>query len=76
MAGRKTVLRVCASCEWIFKGGDFAVSCPKCSFGSYGAKSVFGKKCYRYAKTQQPWIDKKVTECTIKLIKEVENEIS
>lgn len=45
-------LRCCASCEWIFNVG---VTCPRCGFGSYGAYYVYGKACYRYAKTQVPW---------------------
>ena len=50
-------LRVCASCEWIFKG---ETSCPKCGFASYGARYVYGNACYKYVMTQQPWKDKKV----------------
>lgn len=54
---REGVLRICASCEWIFKEpGD----CPKCQFGTYTAHSVYGKKAYEYAVTQQPWVDKKL----------------
>jgi len=55
--GRNAKLRVCASCEWIFKDNP---SCPKCGFGHYGAWYVYGDRCYKYAKTQQPWIDKKM----------------
>ena len=54
-------LRVCASCEWIFKGGKYT-SCPKCGFAHYGARYVYGDVCYRFAKTQQPWIDRKVAD--------------
>ena len=50
-------LRVCASCEWIFKKH---ASCPKCGFAHYGAFYVYGNICYKYAVTQQPWMDKKV----------------
>lgn len=44
-------LRVCASCEWIFKASEFS-ACPKCGFAHYGAHWAIGKKCYTYAKTQ------------------------
>ena len=70
MSTQKTAkLRVCASCEWIFKGG---IECPKCVFGSYGARSVYGARCYTYAKTQKPWMDKKLFYYKMKLIKERE----
>lgn len=49
-------LRVCASCEWIFNTG---VECPKCGFGSYSARYVYGNKAYTYAKNQKPWKLKK-----------------
>lgn len=65
---KKAKLRVCASCEWIFNEG---VECPKCGFGSYGARYVYGDKAYRYKNTQQPWLDKKVSDYTIKLLKEI-----
>jgi hypothetical protein len=52
-------LRVCASCEWVFKLGDSQdCDCPKCGFGSYGARYVYGDKAYTYKKTQKPWKDK------------------
>lgn len=58
MAKRKPAeLRVCASCEWVFRGG---VECPKCQFCSYGAHYVYGTRAYRYEHTQQPWRDKKL----------------
>jgi len=47
-------LRTCASCEWIFKMKDNDPTCPKCQFGSYGARYVYGNIAYRYAKTQEP----------------------
>lgn len=61
----KAKLRVCASCEWIFKGHK---SCPKCGFAHYGARFVYGNKCYRYEETQQPWLDKKVAIYKMKLL--------
>lgn len=45
-------LRVCAKCEWIFKG---EMSCPKCGFAYYSARYVYGNKAYRYEITQEPW---------------------
>lgn len=61
-------LRVCASCEWVFKGG---VECPKCQFGSYGAHRVYGNQAYKYFKTQQPWRDKKLARYSSELDKEI-----
>ena len=68
----KAKLRVCASCEWIFnitsaKQG----SCPKCRFTHYGARYVYGSRCYEYAKTQQPWVDKLVATYKGKLLDEI-----
>ena len=60
-------LRVCASCEWVFEN---KLSCPKCGFGHYGARYVYGNKCYRLKKTQTPWIDKKVASYIEKLRKD------
>ncbi len=57
---RLVVLRVCASCEWVFKIQGEDPSCPKCNFGSYGARYVYGNKAYTYAKTQAPWMQKKM----------------
>lgn len=71
-------LRVCASCEWIFRAEKETFQgileawegCPKCGFSTYPARSVYGDRVYRYAKTQKPWLDKKVMEYTLKLLKE------
>ncbi len=65
-------LRVCASCEWIFKSehsesGD----CPKCGFAHYSAHSVYEKAAYTYAITQQPWLNKKITSFTVQLHSEI-----
>lgn len=65
-------LRVCASCEWIFKEG---VECPKCQFGSYGAHYVYGRNAYRYALSQKPWYDKKLASYSFKLIQEINNNV-
>lgn len=65
---KKAELRICASCEWIFK--NFS-SCPKCGFAHYSAFQVCGKKCYRYAKNQQPWIDKKIKNYKCQLLQEI-----
>ena len=61
-------LRVCASCEWIFNDG---VECPKCQFGSYGARFVYGEKCYSYFKTQKPWFDKNMSSYAGALFKQI-----
>jgi len=65
-------LRVCASCEWIFKTGD--VTCPKCQFGSYGARRVYGQRAYQHAKTQVPWKQKKLNVFQYKLDAEIKAE--
>jgi hypothetical protein len=61
-------LRLCASCEWIFRG---EVGCPRCGFGSYGAYSAYGKKAYRYEITQVPWKEKKMLDYDLKLQAEI-----
>lgn len=65
---KKAKLRVCASCQWIFEGAD---ACPKCDFGHYGARFVFGNKAYRYAETQQPWFEQKMADYANSLRKEI-----
>jgi hypothetical protein len=63
-------LRVCASCEWVFLRTD-SPACPKCGFAHYGARSVYGNKAYRYAKTQEPWIKRKLDQYHSELLAEV-----
>ena len=57
-------LRVCASCEWIFDISEANENggCPKCGFGHYGARYVYGDKAYKYKKTQEPWIERKMSK--------------
>lgn len=60
----KATLRVCASCEWVFKkreNKETCFTCPQCGFGSYGARQVYGDKAYKYEKNQHPWKHKKLT---------------
>lgn len=71
MSHKKPILRTCGSCEWIFKMVDNDPTCPKCEFGSYGAKYVYGNRAYRYAKTQHPWKQKKMFSYDCKLDKEI-----
>jgi hypothetical protein len=74
MTTQKTAkLRVCASCEWIFtKNADTATDgCPMCAFGHYGARYVYGDAAYRYAKTQQKWLDNKILIYERKLRNEI-----
>ena len=59
-------LRVCASCEWIFELSHFEM-CPKCEFAHYGAYSTYGKICYKYKLTQEPWKERKLTKYLYKL---------
>lgn len=65
---KKVKLRVCASCEWIFKEEGM---CPKCGFASYGARYVYGNIAYTYAKTQEPWKRKKMKKYEYELDKEI-----
>lgn len=65
-------LRVCASCEWVFKATPENPECPKCGFGSYGARWVYGGKAYRYQKTQEPWKNKKLFRYEMKLNREID----
>jgi len=67
----KANLRVCASCEWIFKRSDGYDECPKCGFAHYGARFVYGDKAYRYAKTQEPYIERKLSKLRRQLWSEV-----
>lgn len=63
-------LRVCARCEWIFKLSEFQ-ACPKCGFAHYGAFYVYGAKCYKFAKTQEPWFESQLLKCKRKLWQEM-----
>ena len=63
---KHAALRVCASCEWIFKEG---VECPQCHFGSYGAYFVYGRNAYRYAISQKPWYESRMAQYSIELLK-------
>ena len=76
-------LRCCASCEWIFQRDhnkidneeeNYGFDCPKCKWVSYAAHYVYGKKCYRYAKTQEPWLNKKLEAYREKLFNEITQE--
>lgn len=68
-------LRTCASCEWIFKAKDNNPECPKCGFGSYRARFVYGNKAYRYARTQEPWKKRKLYEYEEQLNKEINDTL-
>ena len=64
-------LRVCASCEWVFKNSESPEGCPKCGFGSYGARYVYGKKAYKYEETQEPWLEQQMIRFRCKLLSEI-----
>jgi len=66
----KAILRVCASCEFIFRHYK---SCPMCGFAHYGAHWVYGNATYRHEKTQKPYIDKKLFKNRTMLEKEINN---
>jgi predicted nucleic acid-binding Zn-ribbon protein len=71
----KAKLRVCASCEWVFlrTANTDTEGCPKCGFAHYGARFVYENKAYRYAKTQEPWIKRKMDKFYYELLKELSN---
>lgn len=69
----KAKLRVCCHCEWIYKIVDKYESCPKCSWLSYSDRYVYGKKAYKYAKTQEPWKNRKIEEYIFELNKEIDD---
>lgn len=73
-AKRPATLRTCASCEWIFKVENSDPTCPKCRFGSYGARYVYGSKAYTYAKTQKPWKDNKMLRYGMELDREIRTQ--
>lgn len=67
---QRAQLRTCASCEWVHRGHE---GCPKCGFGTYGARWVYGAACYKYEKTQEPWMNKKLASYTSELLAEIES---
>ena len=69
----KAKLRVGMSCEWIFKIDPTSPSdCPKCHWGHYGARYVYGKKAYQFAKSQKPWFDRKMKNYGVTLNDEIQ----
>lgn len=72
MGSLNAKLRVCASCEWVFKINPLKdEGCPKCGFAHYGARYVYGDKAYRFLRTQTPWFNKKIAIYRDKLRKEI-----
>lgn len=65
---QRAKLRTCASCEWIYEGEG---QCPKCEFVSYGARFVYGDKAYTYKRTQEPWMNRKISKYTVGLLREI-----
>lgn len=45
--------------------------CPKCGFASYGARYVHGSKAYLYARTQEPWMARRVIALKMELRDEI-----
>jgi len=73
----KANLRVCASCKWIFDIRDndnVEEGCPKCKFGHYGARYVYGNKAYVYKYTQEPWKNQKMNDYDYKLECEISRD--
>lgn len=67
----KARLRTCARCEWIFEQDGTLSGCPRCGFAHYGARWVYGRRAYRYARTQEPWLNKKVAHYKEALWREI-----
>jgi hypothetical protein len=71
---QKANLRCCASCYFIFKITDnqppvstIAANCPMCAYGgTYGARFMYGKDTYKFAKYQKPFLDRKMEEASRK----------
>ena len=68
-------LRVCASCEWVFKLIENDHGCPKCEFASYGARWVYGNKAYQYEKTQERWLEMKMFAYKSSLLREIKGDV-
>ena len=66
---QRAQLRTCASCEWVHTGFD---GCPKCGFATYGARWVYGNAAYRFKRTQEPWLNKKMQDYRFKLLDEID----
>ena len=43
-------------------------------FASYGARFVYGNKCYKFEHTQEPWIEKKMHDYRMKLLDEINDK--
>lgn len=68
---QRAELRTCASCEWIYRGHR---DCPKCGFGSYGARWVYGPRAYQHERTQDPWLLNKLASYERELRSEIDGE--
>jgi hypothetical protein len=66
---RKANLRCCCHCQWIYTGLN--KGCPKCEWPSYSARYVFGNKAYKFSVTQEPWLEDRMTDYRMKLLKEI-----
>lgn len=66
---KSAVLRVCASCEWVFRiEKGHHRSCPSCGFNAtYGARYVYGDSAYIHELNQSPWREKKLSAYAAKL---------
>ena len=74
MKQKDAILRACASCEWIFLRTE-SESCPKCGFAHYGARYLYGDKAYRFAKTQEPWLNRKINDYRCHFLLEISEGI-
>lgn len=71
MKPRFSKLRTCASCEWIFTATVEAPECPRCGFGSYGARYVYGTNAYHFRDTQSPWKRRMMGKYGVELDREI-----
>lgn len=60
-------LRVCCSCEWVFRRDKSDGTCFHCGWPSYGARYVYGDRAYVYEKTQAPWKKRKMDALSFEL---------
>jgi len=76
MSNKNTNLRICASCEFIFRESKYPNGCPYCGFGDYGANWAIGKAAYRLEKTQELWKKKIAANLVDKIFKATLNCIN
>ena len=60
-------LRVCASCERIFRRSKHSGGCPYCGFAHYGARWALGPRAYKQEQRQEAWRAKVISSFITRL---------